>query len=113
MPERVEWQGDGTPRHPPLDRIYRSSSGGLEQARHVFLQGCGLPQAWRGQAQWRILETGFGLGLNFLAAWHAWKQDPARPRMLHFVSIEAWPVAAHDIVRSAQAHPELQPLATE
>jgi tRNA 5-methylaminomethyl-2-thiouridine biosynthesis bifunctional protein len=113
MPERVEWQADGTPRNPRSGDIYRSSSGGLEQARHVFLRGCGLPQAWSGRAQWRILETGFGLGLNFLATWRAWKDDPQRPRMLHFASIEAWPVAAGDIVRSVGAYEELAPLARE
>jgi tRNA 5-methylaminomethyl-2-thiouridine biosynthesis bifunctional protein len=113
MAEPVEWLPDGTPHNARFNDIYRSASGGLEQARHVFLNGCGLPAAWAGQAQWRILETGFGLGLNFLAAWRAWKDDPARPRMLHFVSIEAWPVAAADIVRSTSAYPQLQPLAAQ
>lgn len=111
MAEAVEWLPDGTPRSPRFDDIYRSSSGGLEQARHVFLRGCGLPQAWSGQLHWCILETGFGLGMNFLAAWHAWKEDPNRPRMLHFASVEAWPVAAADIIRSSAPYPELAPLA--
>jgi tRNA 5-methylaminomethyl-2-thiouridine biosynthesis bifunctional protein len=111
MAETVEWLPDGTPRSPRFGDIYRSSSGGLEQARHVFLGGCGLPSAWAGQRQWRILETGFGLGMNFLATWRAWKDDPQRPRLLHFVSVEAWPVAAADIVRSAAAAGELRPLA--
>jgi tRNA 5-methylaminomethyl-2-thiouridine biosynthesis bifunctional protein len=111
MAEAVEWLPDGTPRSARFQDIYRSTTGGLEQARHVFLRGCGLPAAWAGRPQWCILETGFGLGLNFLAAWRAWKDDPERPRLLHFASIEAWPVAADDIVRSAAAHPELAPLA--
>jgi tRNA 5-methylaminomethyl-2-thiouridine biosynthesis bifunctional protein len=111
MAEAVEWLPDGTPRSPRFQDIYRSATGGLEQARHVFLRGCGLPAAWAGQPQWRILETGFGLGLNFLAAWRAWQDDPRRPRRLHFASIEAWPVGPEDIVRSAAAHPELAPLA--
>src|SRR5665647_3488732 len=113
MPETVEWQPDGTPRSPRFQDIYRSSTGGLEQARHVFLHGCGLPGAWAGRPQWRILETGFGLGLNFLAAWKAWKEDPQRPRMLHFASCDAWPVAAADLLRSAAPYPELQPLAEQ
>ncbi len=113
MPEPVEWLADGTPRSPRFQDIYRSTTGGLAQARHVFLRGCGLPAAWAGQRQWRILETGFGLGLNFLATWHAWKDDPQRPRMLHFASLEAWPVAAADLLRSAAAHPELEPLAQQ
>jgi tRNA 5-methylaminomethyl-2-thiouridine biosynthesis bifunctional protein len=111
MAEPVEWLPDGTPRSPRFADVYRSSAGGLEQARHVFLRGCGLPGAWAGQPQWRILETGFGLGLNFLAAWRAWKDDPQRPRLLHFVSAEAWPVAPPDLLRSAALYPELAPLA--
>jgi tRNA 5-methylaminomethyl-2-thiouridine biosynthesis bifunctional protein len=111
--EPVEWQPDGTPRSPRFDDIYRSRTGGLEQARHVFLRGCALPEQWRDRARWRILETGFGLGLNFLATWRAWKDDPRRSRMLHFVSAEAYPVAAEDIVRSAAQHEELAPLARE
>jgi tRNA 5-methylaminomethyl-2-thiouridine biosynthesis bifunctional protein len=43
--------------------------------------------AWAGQPQWRILDTAFGDGLNFLAAWRGWKGDPQRPRILHYVAI--------------------------
>jgi tRNA 5-methylaminomethyl-2-thiouridine biosynthesis bifunctional protein len=113
MSEVVDWDDDGTPRSPRFDDIYRSASGGLPQARHVFLQGCGLPAAWAGRAQWRVLETGFGLGLNFLATWLAWLQDPQRPRLLHFASIEAFPVSADDLLRSARDEPGLLPLAEE
>ena len=113
MGEPVEWLPDGTPRSPRFHDIYRSSSGGLEQARHVFLAGCGLPRAWAGQPRWRILETGFGLGLNFLGAWRVWKDDPARPRLLHYFAVEAWPVAAADLVRASARHPELAPLAQQ
>ncbi|CAN5498752.1 bifunctional tRNA (5-methylaminomethyl-2-thiouridine)(34)-methyltransferase MnmD/FAD-dependent 5-carboxymethylaminomethyl-2-thiouridine(34) oxidoreductase MnmC [soil metagenome] len=113
MAEAVEWQADGTPFSPRFDDIYRSETGGLEQARHVFLQGCGMPASWAGRTQWRVLETGFGLGLNFLAAWRAWLDDAQRPRMLHFASIEAWPTSAADLLRSAAPYPALIPLAEQ
>lgn len=111
MSEAVAWDDDGTPRSPRFDDIYRSASGGLAQAQHVFLQGCELPDAWAGLPQWRVLETGFGLGLNFLACWHAWRTDPQRPALLHFASVEAWPVAADDLLRAVASYPDLQPLA--
>ena len=79
----------------------------------IFFEGCGLPALWAHQPQWRILETGFGLGLNFLVAWHAWQNDAARPKMLHFLSTEAYPVSAADLLQAAQNHPELQPLAEQ
>jgi tRNA 5-methylaminomethyl-2-thiouridine biosynthesis bifunctional protein len=111
MGEPVEWGDDGTPRSSRFDDIYRPAQGGLQQARAAFLDGCGLPAAWAGQPQWRILETGFGLGLNFLATWRAWQHDAQRPAMLHYVGIEAWPVSREDLLRSAAAFPELQALA--
>lgn len=110
-PEPVDWRADGVPRSERFDDIYHTESGALAQARHVFLQGCGLPGAWAGQPQWRILETGFGLGLNFLTAWAAWRADAQRPRLLHVVSIEAYPVSAADLRRAASAYPELAALA--
>lgn len=101
MTEPIDWLADGTPYSPRFGDRYHSEHGGLDQARQVFLAGCGLPAAWAHQAQWRILETGFGLGLNFLVTWAAWRADPARPQRLHFVSCEAWPVAAGDEVGDA------------
>ena len=112
-PERIDWLADGTPFSPRFGDRYRSESGGLAQAQQVFMQGCGLPEAWAGQPQWRVLETGFGLGLNFLVTWQAWRADPDRPRLLHFVSCEAFPASAADVLLAAQAHPELIPLATQ
>lgn len=79
----------------------------------VFFEGCGLPALWAHQPQWRILENGFGMGLNFLVSWHTWKNDAARPKMLHFLSTEASPVSAADLLQAAQNHPELQPLAEQ
>ena len=117
MAERIEWLDDGTasgaPFSPRFGDRYRGELGGISQSQEVFLAGCGLPAAWSGQPSWKILETGFGLGLNFLVSWAAWKADPTRPRLLHYVSCEAYPAAAADVLRSATAHPELLPLATE
>jgi tRNA 5-methylaminomethyl-2-thiouridine biosynthesis bifunctional protein len=117
MSERIEWLDDGTPGGSPYnprfgDR-YRSENGGLEQATEVFLHGCVLPAAWAGQPQWTILETGFGLGLNFLVTWAAWQADPQRPRLLHFISTEAFPASADDVLRAARSHPALWPLAEQ
>ena len=117
MAERIDWLENGTPGGAPFsprfgDR-YHSGPGGLERAQHVFLNGCDLPAAWAKQPRWCVLETGFGLGLNFLLTWAAWKADPQRPRLLHFVSTEAFPVGAHDVLRSVDSHPELQPLAQQ
>ena len=57
----------------------------------MFLGGNGLPQRWAGRERFVVLETGFGLGNNFLATWAAWRDDPQRCARLHFVSIERHP----------------------
>jgi tRNA 5-methylaminomethyl-2-thiouridine biosynthesis bifunctional protein len=62
-----------------------------------------LPQRWSGVEQFVILETGFGLGLNFLTTWSAWQSDPQRCSRLHYIAIEAYPVSTADLVRSTQA----------
>lgn len=103
MSETLQWRGDGSAYSPRFQEGYHSRSGALAQASTVFLAGCGLPGRWRGRDRFTVLETGFGLGLNFLATWAAWEADPQRSEQLHFVSIEAYPVGPQDIVRNAQA----------
>jgi tRNA 5-methylaminomethyl-2-thiouridine biosynthesis bifunctional protein len=113
----VQWLPDGTPHSPRFDDPYHSrgadGASGLTQAREVFLGGCGLPKAWQGQATWTVLETGFGLGLNFLATWDAWRADPQAPPRLHYVAVEAWLPGPDDLLRSAAPFPELHALARE
>ncbi len=97
VPARLAFTADGTPFSEAYGDVYHSAEGGPAQARHVFLQGNGLPQRWRGRRAFTILETGFGFGLSFLATWRAWREDPARCERLHFVSIEKHPFAASDL----------------
>lgn len=116
VPAVAAFATDGTPYSPAFDDVYHSASGGLAQARHVFLAGNGLTGAaarWRGRDSFLILETGFGLGLNFLATWQAWRDDPARPRQLHFVSVEKHPFHATDLRLLHARWPELAPLAAQ
>lgn len=101
---------DGTAFSDEFRDVYHSAHGGLAQSRHVFLAGNALPERWRQRESFVILETGFGLGLNFLAAWHAWRADPARPRRLHFLSVESTPLAAAELAQALAPFEELAPL---
>ena len=112
-PARLTFAADGTPFSPDYDDVYHSAAGAHAQAKHVFLAGNGLPDRWAGCAQFVIVETGFGLGLNFLATWLAWRDDPQRCRTLHFISLEKHPLAAADLARVHVAWPELATLADE
>src|SRR5258708_14859453 len=97
VPAKLERDAGGTPYSSAFADVYHSTQGGLEQARHVFLAGNELPERWRERDCFTILETGFGIGLSFLAAWDAWRQDPRRPKRLHFISVEARPFELHDL----------------
>lgn len=87
----VGFDADGHFRNILYGDVYHSTAGALGQAEHVFLRGNGLPERWRGRRRFTVCETGFGLGMNFLALWHAWRTDPARSARLHMLSIEAHP----------------------
>lgn len=112
-PARRVIAGDGTPISETYGDIYHSADGGPGQARHVFLQGNDLPQRWRGRERFVILETGFGSGLNFLATWAAWRDDPARCERLHYLAVEKHPFQAADLARLHTQWPELHSLSRE
>src|SRR5712692_7015677 len=107
LPARLGFQ-EGIPYSEAFGDVYHSAAGGLGQARHVFLQGNGLPQRWAGRERFVILETGFGFGLNCLATWQAWRRDPARPARLHYVSVEKHPFTLNDLKVLHENYPELK-----
>ena len=90
-PAVLAFDESGTPMSPEYGDVYHSAASGPGQALHVFLRGNDLPARWANAKIFSIVETGFGLGLNFLATWHAWRHDPQRCERLHFVSIERHP----------------------
>ncbi|MFN3883985.1 MAG: bifunctional tRNA (5-methylaminomethyl-2-thiouridine)(34)-methyltransferase MnmD/FAD-dependent 5-carboxymethylaminomethyl-2-thiouridine(34) oxidoreductase MnmC [Rhodocyclaceae bacterium] len=116
IPAELTFDGNGTPFSASFGDVYHSASGGLDQARHVFLSGNGLlggDPRWRGRSHFAILETGFGLGLNFLVTWQAWRDDPRRPARLHYFAIELHPFRSADLARLHENLPGLAPLAAQ
>lgn len=105
VPACIEWR-DGVPFAPLFGDVYHARAGAFEQARQVFLAGNGLPARWQGRERFAVLETGFGLGNNFLATWAAWRADPARARRLVFVSIEKHPPTTAHMERAHAGSPE-------
>ncbi|MDG3064936.1 bifunctional tRNA (5-methylaminomethyl-2-thiouridine)(34)-methyltransferase MnmD/FAD-dependent 5-carboxymethylaminomethyl-2-thiouridine(34) oxidoreductase MnmC [Thauera mechernichensis] len=107
IPARLEHSADGVPYSSTFDDIYHSADGALGQAQHVFLAGNALPERWQGREHFVIVETGFGLGLNFLATWAAWRADPQRCKRLHFISCELHPFSTEDLARVHARWPQL------
>lgn len=81
---------------PGYGDIYASRSNAWGQARTVFIEGCELPARAPDLPVIRLLETGFGLGVNFLATW-AWLRQTACPSRLRYVAIEKHPFTAKDL----------------
>jgi tRNA 5-methylaminomethyl-2-thiouridine biosynthesis bifunctional protein len=104
-PARLAYTDTGVPSAPDYDDVYHPAAGALAQAEHVFLRGNGLPARWVGRERFVVLETGFGLGNNFLATWAAWRADAQRCERLCFVSIEKHPLTRHDLARVHAASP--------
>jgi tRNA 5-methylaminomethyl-2-thiouridine biosynthesis bifunctional protein len=113
VPAELVFAPDGTPYSAAYGDVYHSAAGGPAQARHVFLAGNGLPARWAGRGLFTVLETGFGLGLNFLATWAAWRDDPLRCERLHFVSLEKHPFRVADLARLHARAPELATLSAQ
>ena len=112
-PASVTVGDDGTVSSLTYGDVYHARAGAIEQARYVFLDGNGLlpPQArWHDHEQFVILETGFGLGLNFLATWQAWRASRARGQ-LHFVSVEQHPFERAPLTALLAAYGEVSDLA--
>jgi len=97
---------EGVPFSEAFGDVYHAVDGGPAQARHVFLAGNGLPQRWAGQERFVILETGFGLGLNFLATLQAWRRNPGKK--LHYVAIEKHPFSLQDLRTLHERYADLQ-----
>jgi len=70
---------------------YHSLHGAIQESQHVFIEAGLMPWLQRGEKQLRILEMGFGTGLNALLTWMRAKQ--AR-QAVYYVSIEQFPLTA-------------------
>ena len=99
----LEWR-DGAPVSVRFDDPYFSVNDGLDEARHVFLGGSGLPERFR--EGFHIAELGFGSGLNLLAAWKAW-EEAGMTSPLRFTSFEAYPMDMDEMAKALTVWPEL------
>jgi len=110
----LEWR-DGLPYSPAFDDVYFSSDDGLLETEYVFIQGNALISRWQllaGNA-FTVLETGFGTGLNFLCACKAWLEYAPAHAVLHFTSVEKFPLSTPDMHKALLHWQTLQVIADE
>jgi tRNA 5-methylaminomethyl-2-thiouridine biosynthesis bifunctional protein len=113
---QLEWDEEGQPLSSAFGDVYFSRANGLEETRHVFLQHNQLTERWQALSagdHFTIAETGFGSGLNFLAAWDLWMRSAPTTAQLHFVTVEKFPLAKADLQRALSLWPALAELSTQ
>jgi len=103
----ISWRAGSVPVATRFDDPYFSQRGGLEETRHVFLAGNGLPGRFR--PGFHIAELGFGTGLNMIAAWQAWRES-GQTGALRYTSFEAFPMRPDEMFRALSVFDALRPL---
>ena len=106
----LEWHETGVPVSKQFNDPYFSLENGLEETRHVFLDGNAIPH--RFYPGFHIAELGFGTGLNLLAAWESWLNS-GQTGQLHFTSFEAFPMSPEEMDRSLALFPVERTLAAK
>jgi tRNA U34 5-methylaminomethyl-2-thiouridine-forming methyltransferase MnmC len=85
---RVTGDGSKTIFLPELNETYHSSNGAVQESRHIFIEkGLDLVEK---QGAIRILEVGFGTGLNALLS-ASWAET--NNQRIHYIGIEAFPLS--------------------
>lgn len=106
----LAWQ-DGMPFSSHFGDVYFSADSGLEETRHVFLQGNRLVERFAALGageSFTIGETGFGTGLNFLCALQLFAQVAPPGASLDFFSIEKFPLDDGELRAALALWPELK-----
>ena len=111
---QVSWTDEAVPKSQQFDDFYFSTDGGMAEVQHTFIEPNKLPQRFSSLTQnsvFRIAETGFGSGLNFLMTAELWLDKAPVCAQLHFISFEKYPLHINDLTKAHLALPGLVSLA--
>jgi tRNA 5-methylaminomethyl-2-thiouridine biosynthesis bifunctional protein len=117
-PATIVFDDSRTPRADDFGDVYFSADDGLAETRHVFLHHNQLAPRFAAldpaePGEFVIAETGFGTGLNFLAAAQLWLQTAPANWRLVYMSAEKFPLRRDDLAAAHTHWPELRELAKE
>ncbi len=113
----IDWGDDNVPRSSQYGDVYYCREQGLAETRYVFLEQNELALRFSelgDNSLFTIAETGFGTGLNFLAAWQLWRESAGLKAncRLHFASVEKHPLRKSDLQHALAQWPELNEFST-
>jgi tRNA U34 5-methylaminomethyl-2-thiouridine-forming methyltransferase MnmC len=106
----ITWRDGRVPVSTQFDDTFYSLENGLDETRHVFLSGNGLPE--RFCDGFHVAELGFGTGLNLVASLLAWQRHGVLGRF-RYTSFEAYPLAPEDAHAALLQFPEAAPFADD
>ena len=107
----INWLDNHLPVSSHYNDVYFSKADGYRESLHVFIDGNDLINRFKAlsaKQNFVIAETGFGSGLNFLAAWHMFERHAPSTAKLHFLSVEKSPLTKADLIRSHTPWPHLR-----
>ncbi|WP_039457080.1 bifunctional tRNA (5-methylaminomethyl-2-thiouridine)(34)-methyltransferase MnmD/FAD-dependent 5-carboxymethylaminomethyl-2-thiouridine(34) oxidoreductase MnmC [Candidatus Jidaibacter acanthamoebae] len=105
---KVIISNSGLPESKLFGDLYFSREDGLEETKYVFLSGNRLEKMFQEQKIFKIVELGFGTGLNFLATLNCWKQYYRVGKKLSYIGIERFPLSSEQIFQALSRWPELE-----
>jgi tRNA U34 5-methylaminomethyl-2-thiouridine-forming methyltransferase MnmC len=96
MQREIQLTGDGshTIASPGMKVTYHSHHGAVGESMHVYIEAGLLPIMDTAPASIRILEIGFGTGLNAILSL---REAMSRRIPVHYTAIEPYPLAADEI----------------
>lgn len=91
----ITGDGSSTLYHPELDEHYHSIHGAYTESMHVFIQS-GLRAVWDGLEEVKMLEVGFGTGLN---AWLTALEADRTQKRIRYTGLEYHPLSKEVITQ--------------
>lgn len=110
----IKWLNN-TPYSIEFNDIYFSTDDGLDEKNYVFIQQNELESRFKllSNPVFSIIETGFGTGLNFLVASQLWLKHAPVEAVLHFTSVEKYPLRLDDLARAHAFWPQFSGVSGE
>ncbi len=114
---RATKDGSSTVYSQRFQQHYHNPNGAVAESRHVFFDQFGVLEKMKSAKEIRILEVGFGTGLNFLLAL-SYLRELHPEAVLFFESVEAFPLKPEEVPQLGYQHqlenlPEAEEILTE
>lgn len=113
---QVDWSKEGVPVSTEYDDVYFNTENGMQEIEHNFIECNYLAKRFAQIAvneTFRIAETGFGSGLNFLRCVELWQEVAPELSKLHFISFEKHPMALEDLIQAHKILPANRSVLTQ